>query len=66
MIHQELNLVDELSVAANLFLGRELRRWRNCSTTGGWKKPLGELLAELDCDFDVRMPAGNCALAISS
>jgi len=29
MVHQELNLVDELTVAANIFLGREHRRgWR--------------------------------------
>jgi ribose transport system ATP-binding protein len=28
IIHQELNLVDDLSVAANIFLGREPRRWR--------------------------------------
>jgi ribose transport system ATP-binding protein len=27
MIHQELNLVDELSVAANIYLGREKRRF---------------------------------------
>jgi ribose transport system ATP-binding protein len=58
MIHQELNLVDELSVAANLFLGRELSRWgilddRRMETTAR------ELLAELDCDFDVRTPAGQ-------
>lgn len=58
MIHQELNLVDELSVAANLFLGRELSRWgilddRRMETTAR------ELLAELDCDFDVRAPTGQ-------
>jgi ribose transport system ATP-binding protein len=27
IIHQELNVVDDLSVAANIFLGREPRRW---------------------------------------
>src|SRR5690606_6369910 len=29
LIHQELNLVDNLSVAENLFLGREPRRFRS-------------------------------------
>jgi ribose transport system ATP-binding protein len=27
MVHQELNLVDELSIAGNIFLGRERTRW---------------------------------------
>ena len=27
IIHQELNLVEQLSAAANIFLGREIRGW---------------------------------------
>lgn len=49
IIHQELNLVAELSAAANIFLGRELRR-------GGWwldesamTAAAGELLSQLEC-----------------
>jgi ribose transport system ATP-binding protein len=32
MIHQELNLVPHLSVAENIYLAREPRRW-GCSST---------------------------------
>lgn len=53
IIHQELNLVDNLSVAANIFLGREPHnRW-------GWlddtaiERESARLLEELDC----RLPA---------
>lgn len=58
MIHQELNLVDELSVAANLFLGREPSRWGFLDDRH-MERVARELLAELDCDFDVRAPAGR-------
>jgi ribose transport system ATP-binding protein len=50
MIHQELNLVDELSVADNIFLGRE-------KTTAGWvhakstRTAAAELLREVGCDI---------------
>ncbi|MCB9953453.1 MAG: sugar ABC transporter ATP-binding protein [Planctomycetaceae bacterium] len=48
IIHQELNLVEQLSVAANIFLGREL-------TTGGFlndremEKQAAELFKQLEC-----------------
>ncbi len=51
MIHQELNLVDELSVADNIFLGRE-------KTTAGWvhasatRAAAKELLHAVRCDVD--------------
>ncbi len=39
IIHQELNLVEQLSAAANIFLGRETApRWA-CSTTVRWRSP---------------------------
>jgi ribose transport system ATP-binding protein len=50
IIHQELNLVEDLSVAANMYLGRELR------TRFGWlddremSRRAAEKLAELECD----------------
>lgn len=50
LIHQELNLADNLDVAANIFLGREAAPW-------GWipKKELAEqaqvILDELEVDF---------------
>src|SRR5262245_2226157 len=51
IIHQELNLVGSLSVAANIFLGREVRR-------AGWflderrmDHAAGELFAQLESDI---------------
>lgn len=56
IIHQELNLVDELSVAANIFLGRERRtRW-------GWLddrsmlREAGALLQQLECQIRPDQP----------
>ncbi len=58
IIHQELNLVEELSAAANIFLGREIcTRW-------GWLKNqemermAGDLLGELECEFPPGERAG--------
>ncbi len=54
IIHQELNLVEQLSASANIFLGRERR------TRGGWldqeamDRTAGELLAQLECHIDPR------------
>ena len=43
IIHQELNLVEQLSAAANIFLGREMRtRWA-CSTTAAMEQAAGKL-----------------------
>jgi ribose transport system ATP-binding protein len=63
MIHQELNLVDELSVADNIFLGRERRRlgfidrrWQNAEAR--------RLLASLRCgDIDVRRRCADLPIA---
>ena len=53
IIHQELNLVDELSIAANMFLGREMTRWGLLNERGMWSAAR-EKLRELDCDLDPR------------
>ena len=59
IIHQELNLVEELSAAANIFLGRELR------TPWGWiddhamEDASRKLLLELECQVDPRTLAGE-------
>ena len=51
MIHQELNLVDELSVAGNIFLGRERRKFGLVDTR--WmNKRAAELLKGLSCPID--------------
>ena len=51
MIHQELNLVDELSVADNIFLGRERTRWRLVHD-GSQHATAHELLKRVGCDID--------------
>jgi ribose transport system ATP-binding protein len=53
IIHQELNLVDELSIAANMFLGRERSRWGFLDERG-MRSAAQEKLRELDCDLDPR------------
>lgn len=49
IIHQELNLVEQLSVAANVFLGRELRRWGGLLNQRAMNAQTAALLAELEC-----------------
>lgn len=59
MIHQELNLVEQLSVSANIFLGREL--------TNGWgvlrqvemDRRAAELLEQLETPIDPRASVGS-------
>ncbi len=63
VIHQELSLLPNLTVAANLFLGREPRtRW------GGLDRRMMEegarrILRDLDLDLDPRAPAGSLPFA---
>src|SRR5262245_12958282 len=59
IIHQELNLVEQLSAAANIFLGRELRTRLGLLDDRGMEQAAGKLLAELECTFDPRTPAGG-------
>ncbi len=62
MIHQELNLIDELSVADNIFLGRE-------KTIAGWvdrtstNSAAGELLRTIRCDVSPRDRVGSLSIA---
>ncbi len=59
IIHQELNLVEELTVAANVFLGRE-----RC-TRGGWlqekhmRRHTAEVLRRLQCSFSPEEVVGR-------
>lgn len=59
IIHQELNLVEQLSAAANVFLGRELRTSLGLLDDRGMEKAAGALLTELECTFDPRTSAGS-------
>ncbi len=59
IIHQELNLVEELTVTANVFLGRELR------ASGGWldqkqmQRRTGEVLRRLQCTISPHEVVGQ-------
>lgn len=59
IIHQELNLVEELSAAANIFLGREIRVGFGMLNNRAMERAARELLEELECDIDPRVLAGS-------
>lgn len=59
IIHQELNLVEQLSAAANIFLGRERRSATGLRDDRAMEVASARLLEELDCDIDPRQPAGE-------
>lgn len=54
IIHQELNLVEELSAAANIFLGREKRRRFGRLDDRRMEQEAAALFRELDCDIPPR------------
>jgi ribose transport system ATP-binding protein len=59
IIHQELNLVEQLSAAANIFLGREIRGWLGFRDDRAMEEAAGRLLRELECDVSPRALAGS-------
>jgi ribose transport system ATP-binding protein len=59
IIHQELNLVEQLSAAANIFLGRERRTALGLLDDAAMEREAAALLAELECPVDPRTPAGS-------
>ncbi len=54
IIHQELNLVEQLSAAANIFLGRELRTPSGFLDQPAMDRRAAELLGQLECQIDPR------------
>src|SRR5262249_45890724 len=54
IIHQELNLVEDLSAAANIFLGREKRTRLGFLDDRAMERAAGELLRELECTINPR------------
>ena len=64
MIHQELSIIPELSVAENLFLGRPPMKWGRID----WKRmyeSAQEQLARMDfVDIDVRAPLERYPLGV--
>lgn len=59
IIHQELNLVDELSVAANIFLGRELRGRFGLLSDRRMEAEAARLFQLLESDIDPATPVGQ-------
>src|SRR5438874_2628085 len=59
IMHQELNLVEQLSAAANIFLGREIRGWLRLRDDRAMEQAAGHLLHELECEIDPRVAAGS-------
>lgn len=56
IIHQELNLVNDLSVAANIFLGRELRTPLGLLDDRRMEREAAKLFEQLDCGIDPKAP----------
>lgn len=56
IIHQELNLVSDLSVAANIFLGRELRGSLGLLDDRRMEREAIRLFEQLDCQIDPKAP----------
>ena len=63
MIHQELNLVPELSIADNIFLGREPRTSWGTRDRAVTQERTAELLAGLGLRLPPRRQVRNCRIA---
>jgi ribose transport system ATP-binding protein len=63
MIHQELNLVPELSISDNIFLGRELRTPWGTLDRAEMEARTRRLLASLALRLDPRRPVRQCRIA---
>jgi ABC-type sugar transport system ATPase subunit len=59
IIHQELNLVEQLSAAANVFLGRERRNRLRLLDDRTMEREAQSLLERLECGVSPRAPAGT-------
>ncbi|MFI7604497.1 sugar ABC transporter ATP-binding protein [Micromonospora sp. NPDC049366] len=62
-VYQEVNLCTNLSVAENIFVGREPRRL-GAIRWGEMRRRARELLARLDLDIDVAAQLGSYSLAV--
>lgn len=59
IIHQELNLVEQLSVAANIFLGREKRTGMGWLDDSAMEAAAAELFAQLGCQIRPEQRVGE-------
>ena len=63
IIHQEIVLVPYLSVAENIFLGRELTNKFGLKDTTAMIKEASNMVKALELDLDVSMPVGKLSIA---
>ena len=59
IIHQELNLVEQLSAAANIFLGRERQNGWRLLDEKAMQRDSAALLSELECTISPRQQVGT-------
>jgi simple sugar transport system ATP-binding protein len=62
-VYQEVNLCPNLSVAENILIGRERRRWGTIDW-GALNRRAEEMLQRLDIHIDVTQPLGSYSVAI--
>nr|WP_189178684.1 sugar ABC transporter ATP-binding protein [Microbispora rosea] len=62
-VYQEVNLCTNLSVAENIFIGREPRRFGRIQWRA-MRRRAAEILSRLDLDIDVSAPLASYSLAI--
>lgn len=66
IIHQELNLVEELSAAANIFLGREMRGSFGLLDQRAMDAAASDLLQDLECHISPNRPLAHCEWVTNS
>ncbi|MER5639123.1 sugar ABC transporter ATP-binding protein [Kitasatospora sp. NPDC002227] len=62
-VYQEVNLCPNLSVAENIFIGREPRRF-GMIDWAAVRRRAAELVRELELDIDVHVPLHSCSIAV--
>jgi ribose transport system ATP-binding protein len=63
IIYQELNLIPYMTVAENIFLGREPRTSLGLVDTKSLYQQSGEVLKRLNVEMDLHMPVGELTVA---
>jgi len=62
-VHQELNVLDNLTVAENVFLGREPRRFKFLIDRGKLNSDTESVLRQLSLDISARTPVSQLSIA---